>query len=508
MTSPTGYSSSTRSLELIADFFRALANADIRYVHWKSNDRLDEALRGETDLDLLIDRRDVGAFESTIAALGFRRGRRAPWEEEPSVFHFFGLDPETALLVHVHVYYRVFSGGALLKNFRLPVDRLLLERPREVDGVRVPSREAELVVFVLRKMLEHTNLGELTLLSFEKDAVTRELDWLSADIEPMDCARLVREHLPSIDPDLFLASLDALKDGRSLLTRLRLGGRLRRSLARFARHGKIASSAIAYSRFTRKVLRRCAGKRSRQLLHAGGAVLAIVGPEATGKSTVGAAVGDWLGENFRVVRVHAGKPPHGVLTLLPGVLLPLLRRMLPRYRSSTVEADLDRGSSGDTSTRIHGVRGLVFALRSWMLALDRARLLERAHCRASKGVIVLCDRYPTPKPGEMDSAQVRPSMLPSGRLSLTRMLGERENRIYREMPPADIVVHLFVPVEVAVERNATRTKKGNESDEYVRRRHEQAATLEFQSAACFRVDTSGTLDDTLLEIKRLVWGVL
>ena len=42
-------------LKLAASLFVDLADKDVRYVHWKSNEHLDAALRGETDLDLLID---------------------------------------------------------------------------------------------------------------------------------------------------------------------------------------------------------------------------------------------------------------------------------------------------------------------------------------------------------------------------------------------------------------------------------------------------------------------
>ena len=69
-----------------------------------------------------------------------------------------------AALVHVHAYYRVISGGSLTKNYHLPVEEMLLENVRRESAVNVPSRGAELIVFVLRMSLKHATLPELALV--------------------------------------------------------------------------------------------------------------------------------------------------------------------------------------------------------------------------------------------------------------------------------------------------------------------------------------------------------
>jgi hypothetical protein len=53
--------------------FDALHEHDIRYCHWKSNEHLLAGLAGETDLDLLFDRRQFGEVTILLAQCGFRR---------------------------------------------------------------------------------------------------------------------------------------------------------------------------------------------------------------------------------------------------------------------------------------------------------------------------------------------------------------------------------------------------------------------------------------------------
>ena len=42
-------------MKLLTDFLQALDDEDIRYVHWKNNTYIDNAVSGEDDLDLLVD---------------------------------------------------------------------------------------------------------------------------------------------------------------------------------------------------------------------------------------------------------------------------------------------------------------------------------------------------------------------------------------------------------------------------------------------------------------------
>src|SRR5437879_4701661 len=67
----------------------ALNGAGIRYCHWKSNWKLAEALRGDTDIDLLVDRSDAARFQSLVASFGYKPG---VGDASPSICHYYGLD--------------------------------------------------------------------------------------------------------------------------------------------------------------------------------------------------------------------------------------------------------------------------------------------------------------------------------------------------------------------------------------------------------------------------------
>jgi len=225
-------------------------------------------------------------------------------------------------------------------------------------------------------------------------------------------------------------------------------------------------------------------------------LIAFVGSEASGKSTILNEVGSWLGRDHVVRRIHAGKPPSTALTYVPHVLLPALRRWFPEQRSLRVEARFD----ADPRTRRR--YSLLFALRSVMLAYERRALITRAVARSPNGTVVLSDRYPSRTGGNPDGPQLGRLPLPPTRLSVRRVLAALEDRLYRDIPTPDLVFHLTAPLDVTLARNAARAK--NEPEEYVRFRHAISADLRFDGAIVHRIDTDRELRDVLDEIEHAI----
>src|SRR5207247_1693003 len=117
-------SGGARILPVLRPVLDALDRAGVRYCHWKSNHNLASALRGETDLDLLVHRGDAARFRSIVEHAGFRPTTTSGC---PSIANYYDFDAESGKLVDLHVYYRVVAGPPH-KNHNLPPERPALER--------------------------------------------------------------------------------------------------------------------------------------------------------------------------------------------------------------------------------------------------------------------------------------------------------------------------------------------------------------------------------------------
>jgi thymidylate kinase len=479
-----------------------LDSRGIGYCHWKSNFALQDTVEGRTDVDLLVRRSDAGAFKSVLIALGFRPAINTDGKSFLSVEHYYGLDEESGTLIHVHAYLRVITGESLAKNYHLPVEEMLLRNTREVNSIRVPTKGAELMVFTLRMMLKHTSLVELALLTREWRRVREEAHWLTDPVSINESLSLLECWLPSMDPSLFTACTKALTNPPSIVRRVLLARRVRARLRVYARNSTLRARLLGVRKFIRMLSRRLRGGQRAMVPLSGGAVIGFVGPEASGKSTLLSEIRAWLGEHFAVDRIHAGKPPSTAISAIPNLLLPTLRSLLPGSRSTRVEMDYAPNNPKEGKRTYP----LLFAVRSVLLAYDRRVLLARAFGRAANGEIVLCDRYPSLMSGAPDSPQLRRLTDQRSGFPVRRFLARFEERLYREIPPADLIIYLNVPLEVALSRNRSRSKY--EPEDYVRRRHAQSSNLAFGQTPVYNVNTDQPVAETLMEVEKSIWTAL
>jgi thymidylate kinase len=490
-------------LTIVSALFEQLNGGGIRYCHWKSNWILEKTLEGQTDIDLLVHREDVSSLRAILQDLGFRPAVEMGSAPFPSVEHYHALDEPSGALAHVHVYSRVISGGSLAKNYHLPLEEMLLADVERIGIVNVPSNGAELVVFVLRMCLKHATLPELALVTRDWENVRQEVAWLATDEARAKAAALLPIWLPNVDPGLFETALEALRRPAPLARRVLLGRRVRAQLRPFARQGRLTAWLDEEQRFLAKAIQRGRGSQRRLTPVSGGAVIAFVGGEATGKSTMLEDTERWLGAHFTVQRVHAGKPPSTPLTAIPNVLLPAVRLLLPGQRSTRVSTErASEREQGDAEKPFP----LLFGLRSVFLAHDRRSLLARAFASSANGAIVLSDRYPSVEIGSLDGAQLGGSDATRNDGRFRRWLAGVEDRLYRQIPPPDLVIYLTAPLEVTIERNRDRGKY--EPEEYVRSRHARSSNLQFDRVRVEMVDTNRSTEESAREIRRLIWGSL
>ena len=492
-----------KMLTTVQTLIKELNTHGVSYCHWKSNLGLADALAGRTDIDLLVRRSDATQFRTILSQLDFRPTLMKDSEPFPAVEHYFALDETSGVLVHVHAYFRVITGESLAKNYRLPIEEMLLQNTYKVEGLPVPVKSAELVVFTIRMMMKHTSVVELALLARDWKQVQKESQWLMASGSIDETLSLVQCWLPWLDVELFAACITALQRPTSLARRILLGQRLRAKLRLYARHSAVGAWLEGITKFTGMFWRRVSHAPKGMIPGSGGAVIAFVGPEATGKSTLIAETNRWLGEHFAVERIHAGKPKPTIWSVVPNLLLPALRSLLPTYRSGHVETQFAPAQNPEKKRQGYP---LIFALRSALLAHDRRALLTRAFGRAANGMIILSDRYPSLRSGAPDSPQLAHLPIPADRFALRRRLCCLESRFYREIPPPDLVILLSVPVEVALVRNATRGK--TEPEEYVRFRHAHSSNVEFGKTPVYKINTDQPLEKTVLEVKKAIWNHL
>ena len=145
----------SRSLRIVRELTSALHAARISYCHWKGNARLQEAVLGLRDLDVLADRDGALALSGILATVGFKRFASSPWEAVPALEDYLALDADTGRLVHLHLHYRLTVGERFLNGYRLPWEAVVLST-RQFDATTamyVADPHMELLLLIARQAI-------------------------------------------------------------------------------------------------------------------------------------------------------------------------------------------------------------------------------------------------------------------------------------------------------------------------------------------------------------------
>lgn len=237
-----------------------------------------------------------------------------------------------------------------------------------------------------------------------------------------------------------------------------------------------------------------------------GRIIALIGADGAGKSTVFKEISSWLGTHHDAVSIYFGSGdgpvswPRRLLQIVTGIH----RRLSRAWNRARKRGESDKPATVRTDATSDQNQPFLQRLRYWLncllIARERYGNLKRMLRARRRGAIVITDRFPqTQVLGMMDCPRLyRWRTHTSGFL---RKLANWEFAVYQfaEQNPPDTVIHLAVSAPVA----AQRVK--NHTPEALADRIRSMEKLAFPpDTKVIRVDADQPLDDVLLQVKTVV----
>jgi thymidylate kinase len=463
-------------------------------------------MMGETDIDLLVDRNQSTTCEAILAGLGLKRCISQPWVRYPGIEDWIGMDEETKKLIHVHLHYRLLTGEQFVKEQNLPWETLLLETAvRDPEFlVLTADPSLEILLLIIRIALKTDQLDLLKAVwggNPVPDNMLAEFDYL---YERMD-----REKVTQYAEELVGAShgqdITRVVKNKSIVhpSDILLVKRvIREVLGHHRRFNSIQKTYIYLSRlfqfyFASAQRRLGSHTRTRKRLHNGGVIIAIVGADGAGKSTVSEELHQWLSWKMDSNRVYLGSGSGA--TGIGVKFLQFLASLVPS-RETTIQT----GTEGKTAETPRN--SLPREIGSCLLGLSIARqrhrkVLQMNRVRLSGG-IVITDRYPQDQfKGIYDGPSIYRGENDS---NIRRFFAAREAKKYRQITDIypDIVIKLHIPVEAA------HSRKPDHDLENIRKKIAITRALTFPESKTIDLDASARLEQVLSIAKKAVWDYL
>ena len=496
-------------LAVLRALFDRLHAENVRYCHWKSNEHLLASFTGATDVDVLFDRQAIIPLTRILCATGFKRFVVKPGRGYPGVEDYVGFDGDTGALTHLHVHYQLTLGEKFLKGHRLPwEERYLTSRVWDPEfDVYVADPHLELVVLLVRMVMKwrvRDSAKEALGSPYLSGGVLRELAWLTARV---DAQRLVEVARDLVGPSAAALLPGLIENSRPSVGQLRtFGSRITPSLDEYrlfeategARQMLGRELGVVWWKLRNWFLG--APTKSTRTLPQGGLMVAFLGADGAGKSTVTTIMAEWLAREIAVVTTYGGSGkgsasfPRRVMQRVGALRRRLIGSAHPPVQRAS---DAPAGSSSSPPS---------LARLVWILALSRERRRRARAARRAKGLgmMVISDRFPQSQFPDGNDGPRLTRWRERGSWVI-RVAARHEDETFRlvDLSPPDLVVKLHVTPETASAR------KPETPAEQVRRGIEVIHGLQFpHPTRVVDVDAEQPLPRVVLQAKRAVWEII
>jgi thymidylate kinase len=487
--------SSIEPLSVSHEVRSALKAGGVCAVHWKSNSHLAEALAGKTDMDLYVCPEQAQAFSRILSQLGGLKISSQPWARYPGIEDWLMFDGPSGNLLHLHVHFLLLTGLKRVKHLNLPWREAFLANLRNdpATGWPIPTAEMELLTLLVRLWAKMPPWRQLISPKVPGHIGT-ELSLLVKEAEPPKLAALAKQLGLQLDSEdlqlLFNPSADrahAISVGRRFYRQLRSHFRL--SWSRSMAQAALLNLQVLMLRLARPMFPLV---RHGKTLPGGGALIAVIGADGSGKSTLTADLTRWLRFKLDVHRLYmgSGSGAAGWVQAIRRKLSGSVRR-LRRARATSQAGEEPR-------LRSYGFAEKIYRLVDLQLMNRKLRLLRRARRMAAQGSVIVLDRYPQ---DQVDAISDGPR-LQNGRSFA--WAAEREKKLYGEAGALgpDMVIKLSIDPATALSR------KPDHDPAAIIRKCKIVDELAFSRSHVVTIDANCSYDEVLHAAKQAIWNFL
>ena len=413
-------------LNICRKFFSELEKENIIYVHWKSNEHLIEDLNGESDLDLLLRFADKYALEKVFESLDIKRFEAKNDAAYDGIEDYIGYDEESGKIIHFHIHFKLIIGLKYLKEYHLPWEEIIfktrIKHPK--TDIWIINHELELLLLIIREALR-INFSKLFKLKtfHHSEKAKREFDWLKSKHSENQFNTFSQDLIREKETILLVSA--TITNGLKEEFTIKLRSKFQRIFRSNIRFNLVKLSLLKTKRLIKKtvyvILYRVLNYTpEKRVSPRNGLVVALVGSDGSGKSTMASELKKFYQKKITVKMVYFGQYKAN------NTLFKLILRLLYKLN-------------------LKPIINLRF----------KQRQFRKTQKYNKKGYLVICDRFPQNQYGMiMDGpmlAEKRKSANP-----FLRILSRREEYFYKELvhAPLKIVFKLLIDEDTAVKREA------------------------------------------------------
>jgi hypothetical protein len=479
---------------------------EIKYCHWKSNEHLEPALNGDTDLDMLFLPEQRSEIDKVLNTCGLKRFRATPLMQYNAIEDYIGFDKRTAKIWHLHTHYRMTLGEKHLKGYTITQwgCYLLDNRIWSEMGIYTSCYEDELILLLVRNSMKLRWRDIVHRIGADD---VRELTWLIQRIDKEKLALHAHQYLKDE------AAKEIIKlSSEKLIKKFQLNhlhSILRDEIRMYTGYSRLGSWSARSIReiywFIGAVIRHVgidSNKSRRRVSPSGGCAIAFLGCDGAGKSTTIAYIKKEFSKKIDVKVIYLGSGD-GSSSLLRKPMKLVAHKVGGKGVGHAVEMEYAQSKEArkrvSIKARLYSIAKVIWADT---LANEKKNKLRQITKARNNGMLVLIDRYPQTEIMGYSDGPLLSNYLKNGHGFLYKK-AKKELEIYRSanINPPDLTIKLLVPTEVAIERKPEMTVEEINN--------KKMAVLKMNpSKRIVEVDTSVDINESCGNAMNEIWKII
>lgn len=475
-------------LKKVTSFFTELHQKDIKYCHFKSNEHLDAAVSGDTDLDILFEHSRYEEIQRILLSHGFVKFNTAWFVSYPYVEDYIAIDE--GKVIHIHAHFKLILGESKVKSYILPWDEEIFHNRVFMDeyGIYASNPIDEMLLLIVRTALKLPNKSINYKNKRDIIDARREFEWLKDRVTKKDIINLA---VVKFGNDI-LHSIEKIYEQNIDYENIKSFYEFAKTeLDKNRRYSCAQSKIIKYSRRVVQILAIINRKlnlftsiKNHRTLDGDGLIVTIMGADGSGKSTQVKKVKEILFKKMDVRYVYMGSG-NGPASW---------HRSILKFGNSLIKRNKKNNESvyrEEKKIEKLTIKNILRVIYFISLAIEKRSKLKQLNRFRKKGMICITDRYPqTQVYGYNDGLHMSYWLDSSNRF--LRLLANFEYKCYElanEIKP-NLVIKLIGDVDVLHNRRAEMTI------EEIEKKQNGVKNIEFDnSVEMIELDASSNVDD-------------
>lgn len=497
-----------KQLKVIKYLHSVFNDRKINYCHWKSTEHLDQALQGDTDLDILVDRKQRKIIEKSLLEIGFIEFDLPAHRKYTAIKDFLGFDKESGKIIHLHLHYQLTFGKKHLKGYHFQVENILLKTREylENENTYIIDSEYEYIIFLIRMSIKIRYRDYLLNLFKDKylnKFAIKEYEYLKKKISSIENIRSKSEDLNLNEKTInIIVDIYKNKTKPKFFSLRKILKSLKVNLKLYSSNSKIN---LAIKRLYRELMR-VVGYISRKYLNfnffarrknqTGGFIISFIGPDGAGKSTLIKDINQWLKKDLDVYKIYLGSGD-GKSSIIRAPFKKLYDLFI--YLGIIKQGEYNNNNN-DKELETGLLKRILILPWTFILTHERKIKLIKALNLKNNGNIVLTDRYPQNQiEGILDGPKI--GKYYNNENYVVNKIKEYELSVHKlaENYSPDLIIKLSVSPEEASKRKKevtiNNTKKLNNL----------ISKIDFKNSKVVSVNSDNIYIKVLSEVKDIIW---